>query len=137
MVAHHCRACIVFCMDFRLNGALTAFLSEHKLDKDGADVIRVAGAAKSLARPNDPRDRDFLMQQVAASGRLHNTRQVYLINHEDCGAYGEEKVPDSDAELAVHGRDLRAGRALLQERFPAIEVLTYFMRLEGRAEPIF
>ena len=137
MAAHHCRACIIFCMDFRLNGALTAFLSAQKLDKDGADIIRVAGAAKSLARPNDPRDRDFLLEQLATSGRLHGTRQVYLVNHEDCGAYGLEQVPDSDAELALHSRDLRAGRALLQERFPTIEVLTYFMRLDGRAEPIF
>lgn len=137
MAAHRCRACIIFCMDFRLNGALTAFLSEQKLDKDGADIIRVAGAVKTLARPGDPRDRDFLLDQVATSARLHGTRQFYLINHEDCGAYGQEQVPDSDAEMAVHSHDLRAGRALLQERFPASEVLTYFMRLDGRAQPIF
>lgn len=137
MAAHNCRACIIFCMDFRLNGALTAFLSEQKLDNDGADIIRVAGAAKSLVRPNDPRDRDFLLEQLATSGRLHGTRQVYLVNHEDCGAYGQEQVPDSDAELAMHSRDLRAGRALVQEKFPGVAVLTYFMRLDGRAEPIF
>ena len=137
MAADHCRACIIFCMDFRLSGALAAFLSAEKLDKDGADIIRVAGAAKSLARPNDPRDRDFLLEQLAISGRLHGARQFYLINHEDCGAYGQEQMPGGDAELAVHSRDLRAGRALLQERFPAIDVLTCFMRLDGRAEPIF
>jgi len=37
----------------------------------------------------------------------------------------------------MHRRDLRAGRARLQKRFPTIEVFTYFMRLDGRAEPIF
>lgn len=136
MAAHHCRACIIFCMDFRLNRPLVEFLTEQNLDRDGADIIRVAGAAKSLARPGDPRDRDFLLEQLATSARLHGTRRVYLINHEDCGAYGQEQVPDSEAELAMHARDLRAGRALLQERFPAVEVLTYFMRLDGRAEPI-
>jgi len=136
MAAHHCRACIIFCMDFRLNGALAAFLSQQELDKEGADIIRVAGAAKSLVRPGDPRDREFLINQLATSVRLHGSRQFYLINHEDCGAYGEEKVPHSEAELAMHSRDLRAGRALLQERFPATEVRTYFMRLDGRAEPI-
>jgi hypothetical protein len=124
-------------MDFRLNGALNAFLSEQKLDKDGADIIRVAGAAKNLARPSEPRDRDFLLQQLATSAGLHGTRQFYLVNHEDCGAYGQEQAPDSDAELAMHSRDLRAGRALLQEKFPGVGVLTYFMRLDGRAEPIF
>jgi hypothetical protein len=123
-------------MDFRLNKLLAEFLAEQNLDKDGADIIRVAGAAKSLARPGDPRDRDFLLEQLATSGRLHGTRRFYLINHEDCGAYGEEQVPDSDAELAMHARDLRTGRALLQKRFPAVEVLTYFMSLDGRTEPI-
>jgi hypothetical protein len=136
MATHHCRACIIFCMDFRLNKLLAEFLAEQNLDKDGADIIRVAGAAKSLARPGDPRDRDFLLEQLATSGRLHGTRRFYLINHEDCGAYGEEQVPDSDAELAMHARDLRTGRALLQKRFPAVEVLTYFMSLDGRTEPI-
>jgi carbonic anhydrase len=133
---HSCRACLVFCMDFRFHGPLRGFLVEKGLDKDGADIVRVAGAARSLVQSNVARDRDFLQEQLAVSCRLHDVRQFYLVNHEDCGAYGQEQVPDTDEELAMHSRDLRAARTLLEERFPTIEVLTYFMRLDGRAERI-
>ncbi len=123
-------------MDFRFHGPLSAFLAEEGLDNDGADIIRVAGASLSLVRPSATRDRDCLQEQLATSCRLHGVRQFYLVNHGDCGAYGQEQVPDSDEELAMHGRDLRAARAVLEERLPTIEVLTYFMRLDGRAERI-
>lgn len=136
MSTHRCRACVIFCIDFRFHGALAAFLAEQKLDEDGTDIVRLAGAARSLVRPGDPRDRDFLLEQLAASCTLHGVRQFYLLNHEDCGAYGQEHVPDSDAERAMHARDLQAARGLLQDRFPTLEVLTYFVRLDGRAEPI-
>jgi hypothetical protein len=123
-------------MDFRFHGSLSAFLAEEGLDNDGTEIIRVAGAARSLVRPSAARDRDFLQEQLATSCRLHGVRQFYLVDHEDCGAYGREQVPDSDEELAVHARDLRAARALLEKRFSTIEVLTYFMRLDGRADRI-
>jgi len=123
-------------MDFRFHEPLRAFLAQEGLDNDGGDIIRVAGAARSLVRPSAARDREFLQEQLATSCRLHGARQFYLINHEDCGAYGLEQVPDSEEELAVHARDLRAARVLLAKRFSTIEVLTYFMRLDGRADRI-
>ena len=123
-------------MDFRFHGPLIAFLAGERLDQEGADIVRVAGAVRSLVRPGAARDRDFLQEQLAISCKLHGVRQFYLVNHEDCGAYGREQVPDTDEELAVHARDLRTARALLEKSFPTIEVLTYFMRLDGRAERI-
>jgi hypothetical protein len=63
-------------------------------------------------------------------------RQFHLINHEDCGAYGLEDVIDSPEELATHREDLRVAKALIQDRFPDTEILTYFMRLSGTAEVV-
>ena len=134
MAEHKCRACIVYCMDFRLHEPLNNFLEDQKLDGDGADVVRVAGAIKSLSRPQNARDREFLLEQLNVAYELHGVRQLYLINHEDCGAYGLEDVVDSPEELALHAEDLRVARALLKDRFPDTEVLTYFMRLDGKAE---
>jgi carbonic anhydrase len=136
MSSHRCKACLIFCMDFRLNEHLAAFLAQQELDRDGADIIRVAGAAKNLARPHEERDRHFLIEQLQTSHELHGVRQFYIINHEDCGAYGPENITDSEEELTVHGKDLRSARTLLQERFPSSEVLTYFMWLNGRADRI-
>lgn len=136
MSGHRCRACLVYCMDFRLHGQLHDFFGQQQLNVDGADVIRVAGAAKSLSRPREERDREFLLEQLQTSYDLHKVRQFYLINHEDCGAYGLEAVADSEEELAVHRKDLQAARRLLEQRFADAETLTYFMWLNGRADLI-
>jgi hypothetical protein len=95
-------------MDFRLHESLANFFTEQKLDGDGADVIRVGGAIKSLAQPKEARDREFFLEQLNVAYELHGVRQFYLINHE----------------------------ALIQDRFPDTEILTYFMRLSGTAEVV-
>ncbi len=134
MAAHKCKACLVYCMDFRLHESLANFLTDQKLVGDGADIIRVAGAIKSLAQPQEARDREFLVEMLKVSYDLHGVRQFYLINHADCGAYGLEDVPDSEEELAVHRNDLRAARALVKELFPDVEVFACFMWLSGKVD---
>ncbi len=134
MAAHGCKACLVYCMDFRLHDSLANFLAEQELVGAGADIIRVAGAIKSLAQPQNSRDRDFLLEMLNVAYALHGVRQFYLINHEDCGAYGLEDVADSEEELATHREDLKAARALVKSHFQDVEVFTYFMWLSGKAE---
>jgi carbonic anhydrase len=115
---------------------LHEFLASQGLGKDGTDVLRVAGVALNLARPADPTAREFVLGQLKASHRLHKIREIYLINHEDCGAYGLEKEIDSAVELATHVEDLRAAKALLGREMPETNVLTYFLRLDGKIEPV-
>ena len=134
MGVHQCKACLVYCMDFRLHDLLAKFLAEQELVEAGADIIRVAGAIKSIAQPQQSRDRDFLLEMLRVSYDLHGVRKFYLINHEDCGAYGLEDVPDSEEELATHRKDLKSARALLESLYPDVEVLTYFMWLSGKAD---
>ena len=134
MRVHQCKACLVYCMDFRLHDLLAKFLAEQELVEAGADIIRVAGAIKSIAQPQQSRDRDFLLEMLRVSYDLHGVRKFYLINHEDCGAYGLEDVPDSEEELATHRKDLKSARALVESLYPDVEVLTYFMWLSGKAD---
>jgi carbonic anhydrase len=121
-------------MDFRLHDSLANFLAEQELVGAGADIIRVAGAIKSLAQPKESRDRDFLLEMLNVAYDLHKVRRFYLINHEDCGAYGLEDVADSEEELASHREDLKAARALVKSHFQDVEIFTYFMWLSGKAE---
>lgn len=136
MSAHECRACLVFCMDYRLHEKLHSFIGAVGLDRDGVDIVRVAGVAKNLARPSDPTERAFVLQQLRTSVTLHGIKEIYLINHEDCGAYSLQHVPNSDEELMIHSKDLRAARTLIKENFPGIDVRLYFMRLNGQADPV-
>jgi hypothetical protein len=123
-------------MDYRLHDQLRNFIVTENLDRDGADIVRVAGVAKNLARPSDPSEREFVLQQLRVSAMLHGMKEIYLVNHEDCAAYGPENVPDSDEELMVHSKDLRAARTLLNEEFPKIDIRAYFMWLDGRADRV-
>ncbi|MFH1130665.1 MAG: carbonic anhydrase [Pseudomonadota bacterium] len=136
MSENKCRACLIFCMDYRLHEQLRNFIAEKNLDRDGVDVIRVVGAAKNLVRPNNPSEREFVLQQIQTSINLHGIREIYIINHEDCGAYGLENVADSEEEFAVYSDDLRAARTMLKEEFPGVQVRSYFMWLNGQADLI-
>jgi len=137
MSEHECKACIVFCMDFRLHEGLAGFMKDEELDWHKADIIRVDGAAKTLAQPKEPRDRAFVLEQLQISYGLHNVRQFYLINHEDCGAYGPEADPDRSDELNTHMCDLKAAKLVVEARFPAdIEVIPCFIWLNGRVDRI-
>ena len=123
-------------MDFRFRKILDAFLEREGLDEDRADVIRLPGAAKNLARPANERDREILYEAFQISYDLHEARQFYVINHEDCGAYGPELEADDAEELAVHRQDLRNARDLCNERFPDVEVIPCFAWLDGRVDRV-
>ncbi|MBT3223641.1 MAG: hypothetical protein HN348_31605, partial [Proteobacteria bacterium] len=101
-MTHSCRACAVFCMDFRFHDQIRSFLECEGLLDDGVDIVRVAGVAKNLARSASPGARNFVLEQLHISQTLHGIRQIYLINHEDCGAYGAELVPDDKEEFDLH-----------------------------------
>jgi len=136
MTGIRCRACLLTCIDFRLHEPLARFLAQQQLEHAGADVVRVAGAARSLVQPRQPRDGDFVLEQLAVAHELHGIGQFHLINHEDCGAYGLESEPDSPEELAVHRADLRTARERVRQRFPGVEVQCHFMRLDGSTRVI-
>jgi carbonic anhydrase len=123
-------------MDYRFHEKLHNFIVVNGLDRDGVDIVRVAGVAKTLARPSDPPERDFVLQQLRTSVTLHGIKEIYLINHQDCGAYGLGHVSDSGEELIIHSEDLRAARTLIKENFPKIDVRLYFMRLNGQVNPV-
>ena len=135
-MSHRCRACLVYCIDYRFHDSLTSFIVERGLVDDGVDVIRVAGAAKSLGRPGEEEARAFLLGQLEISKKLHDVREMYLVNPVDCGTYGLENVRDTKAELATHVKDLVAARQLLETRFPDTSIFTYFAWIDGRVDRI-
>lgn len=131
-----CKACVLFCIDFRFREAFGAFLADQRLLGPGTDVVRVAGSVLTLARPAKPGDRAFLLKQLVISDRLHDVTDIYLVNHEDCGAYGAEDVPDDQDELSRHAADLAAACDLVNEVLPEVRVHMWFLWLDGRAQEL-
>src|SRR5260370_38004516 len=83
---YRCDAAIVWCFDNRFEVVLRRLVK--RLGLSYYDPIRIAGGTKCLASPDHDRDREFVLEQIRISMRLHATETVILMLHSDCGAYG-------------------------------------------------
>src|SRR3954452_13964604 len=92
-----CDAAIVWCFDNRFELGFRKYLK--RIGVMYSDPIKIAGGAKCLASPNKHADRDFVLDQIRQSIRLHETRRVILMVHSDCGAYGGLAAFRGDAAL--------------------------------------
>lgn len=118
---HACSAVVVHCIDWRFRNLLTKLLSERF--PDGYDLISVAGGVK---------DKDFVVEQVSISYRLHKPQCIVLIQHEDCGAYGgRQALKDGQAEIECHERELGLIIPILEQKFPEARIASGFIFLDG------
>jgi len=129
---YSCDAAILWCFDNRFDLGFHKFLK--RIGVVYSDPIKVAGGAKSLASPELETDREFVLEQIRKSMRLHDTKRVILMVHSDCGAYGGLAGGfggDTQAEAAHHQRELSLAAANLAEAIPGIEIQAYFVDFEG------
>jgi carbonic anhydrase len=103
---------VVRCMDGRLNKPLAAFLQAYGLP-EAYDLISVPGGARDV---NDAES--CLYRSIEdISLALHHVKNVLLIQHTDCGAYGG-RANCGGTEQADHSFQLaelkKAGETLKQ-----------------------
>ncbi len=124
-------AAVLCCFDYRINRAVRKFLKKQAIEK--ADMIIVAGGAKTLASPRNDFEQDFILEQVRMSIRLHRTRRVLVMSHSDCATYGglAHFKGDRSAEAAHHREELLRAGELLTTNFPGISVEPYFVKFDG------
>lgn len=129
---YHCDAAVVWCFDNRFQLGLTKYLK--RIGVVNSDPIKIAGGAKSLATPEHESDREFIVEQIRKSIRLHGTTRVILMLHSDCGAYGGLAGGfggDATAEARHHEAELQRAATYLLEAIPGITVDGYFVDFEG------
>jgi hypothetical protein len=129
---YHCDAAILCCFDNRFDIGFRKFLK--RIGVVNSDHIKVAGGAKCLASPELETDREFVLEQIRKSIRLHGTTRVILMVHSDCGAYGGLTGGfggNAQTEAEHHQRELGQAAANLLEAIPGIEVQGYFVDFEG------
>ncbi|HYU47131.1 MAG TPA: carbonic anhydrase [Terriglobales bacterium] len=129
---YHCDAAILWCFDNRFELGFRKFLK--RVGVVHSDPIKIAGGAKVLASPERESDREFVLDQIRKSMRLHGTKRVILMVHSDCGAYGGLAggfQGDSRAEAVHLEQELQRAAANLSEAIPGIEIQGYFVDFEG------
>lgn len=124
-------AAVLCCFDHRISLAVREFLTQQKIER--ADMIVVAGGAKTLASPRNDFEQDFILEQVRISIRLHGTKRVLVMSHSDCATYGglAHFKGDRDAEAEHHRAELLRAKDLLTANFPNIVVEPYFVKFDG------
>lgn len=115
---HICDAVIITCIDFRFQEYINQWILKN-FEPKTYDRIAWAGGVK---------DQEGILKQIEISKRLHHIKKAILINHEDCGAYGEEGT------VKRHAHDLKETAAKLQAQFPDLGVETYYLHLNGTLE---
>jgi len=93
----------------------------------------VAGGAKNFSSPGSESERKFVLDQVRLSTRLHGTKNVILMLHSDCGAYGGLAAFGNDREVEAehHRREMHKAVACLKAAIPEVEVRSFFVDFEG------
>jgi len=111
---------VVACIDFRFQKYIRQWLDKKIADKT-YDYVGFAGATKDLKT---------IMKQLDISIKLHHIKQVVLIHHEDCGAYGKEST------LERHTKDLKKAQTTINAIHPDLKVNLYYLHLNGKFEKI-
>ena len=129
---YQCDAAVIWCFDNRFDLGFRKFLK--RIGVSNSDPIKIAGGAKCLASPDLETERDFVLEQIRKSMRLHGTRRVILMLHSDCGAYGglaEGFDGDTVAERLHHREELRCAAEHLARAIPGLAIEGYFVDFEG------
>lgn len=128
---YKCDAAVVWCFDNRFELLLRKVVK--RLGLEYYDPIRIAGGTKYLVSPQGEDDRQFVLEQIRISMRLHETRTVILMLHSDCGAYGGLAAFGGDAvkEAEHHCADLQRAASFLLSQIPELTVKPLFVDFEG------
>ena len=120
MSVHVCEAIVIACIDFRFQEHIQRWLKKNMKGRK-YDYVGFAGSTKDL---------ETVIKQIDISVRLHQIKQVVVIHHEDCGAYGKEGT------VKRHEQDLIEAERKIEALFPHLNVETYYLTLKGEFQEI-
>lgn len=126
---HDCKTLIIHCIDFRFGDAIKNYLKEKNLLGD-CDIVSVAGAAKNIADPKMESDKEFMLRQISISASLHHIKEIIIMNHEDCGAYGGRKAFASyDEEKNRLTEDMKKAAEIIHSQNPEIKITAVLAKI--------
>ena len=128
-------AAVLTCFDERIRLATGEFLQRQGILRP--DMIVVAGGAKTLASPRNEFERDFILEQVRMSIRLHRTTRLFLMSHSDCATYGGLAAfgGNREREAQHHRQELQRAADLVKEKFGELTVECFFVTFDGVHSP--
>ena len=127
-------ACFIWCFDRRFEGLVTGVMKHYGFTK--IDPVNVAGGIKDLA-DGSLYSRNYLLNQIDAAVRLHGAKNVVLMAHYNCGAYGKHFANDLAAlEFYAEQIEIAANivRNHLKKKNPDVKVIKVYCDFMGAIE---
>ena len=136
LTAHHAKAFLVTCMDFRLFNDTNRILKERGYNVN-YDQFVLAGVSLGLVQQKYPGWGKSVLDHIGISIKLHQINKVILLDHLDCGAY-KTFCPDlkKEDEYEEHKKNLKLAKEMINEAFPSITVKTWILHLDGQLDRI-
>ncbi len=132
-------ALLLSCMDFRLLDEIERYMSGRGL-RDKYDHVILAGASLGAITEKYPAWNQTFWEHLDIAIKLHNIREVIVMDHRDCGAYkvilGAEHTKDANVERNTHATHLKKLKNMIKEKYPQLEVETLLMALDGKVEEV-
>lgn len=112
---HKAKALVISCIDFRFQEMINQDLTDRGLESQ----------FDRIAWPSASRDFDNVLQTAKLSLTLHDPDELYIYEHEDCKAYGQD-----NSEEAHRINAQRLADALKQLK-PTLTVTTLMATFDG------
>jgi hypothetical protein len=133
-MSHTCKSLIIHCIDFRFQKSIKKFLDDKQL-LGNCDILSIAGITKGFVSGESEPSYAYLLNQIDISHRLHGIKEIILLHHTDCGAYGGSNSFAAPAEeIAKYTADMRLAKEILVGKYQEISVKMFIAHL---AEEIY
>jgi hypothetical protein len=119
---YHADACALSCFDHRFEMAMRKFFRRRGITT--VDHIKIPGGAKALVADGRDSDRDFVLEMVRTSLRLHHPARLLILGHNECGAY-----PGAPPETVA--ADVKRAAEVLSSAEPSLSLECYFCDFDG------
>lgn len=124
---------VIRCPDCRFHAAYQTVYDEFRLGEGGYDLLAWPGVSLPLCKG----DIFVLLNIIKTLIKLHGNTVIFLLDHDDCGAYGEEGVADQKEEHDLHRKNLRKAEEFIKKNCPTIlEVKKLLVFIDGRFEEV-
>lgn len=123
---------VITCMDRRFQKTIREQLQEkYQVDIEDADRLAWAGASKAVADGT-------LIPQVELSHKLHGIKNVYVVDHTDCGGFGgfASHENSEQKEIASHMDSMARAQEAIHKVLPQLVVTCFVVTLEGETVPL-
>lgn len=124
-IVHQWDVLAISCIDGRFITRTIDWISE----KTGGlfDFTTGVGASKAFLDGTN----SYPLSIIETSLKLHNIKEVWLIDHIDCGAYGGSKMHASpEAEKEFHLGKMKEAEEIIKNKFPNLLVKKIYVDWE-------